>query len=223
MYKEVIKGGAFVALLLTLIVLQAMGVIDLSAAAAWLEHYAEHWWAPALLVGVMVVLYTFALPASTLMLAAGVMFVPVWATLWSTLGGVLGAWAAYVFVQYGMGSKRWSHQQSTLYTFLQANAGFATLTALRILPGFPHSVLNYSASLLRVPLSTFLVSSTIGHVIKSFIYTSAMHQATHVDTEADAFTLATLWPLFALVALILAGLLVRRLIGLRNKDGGNLQ
>ncbi len=220
MYKEIIKGGAFVALLLTLIILQATGVIDLSTAASWLERYAGQWWAPPLLVGLMVVLYAFALPASTLMLAAGVMFVPAWATLWSTLGGVLGAWAAYILVRHVSGPWKESYQQSSLYDVLQNNAGFATLTAMRVFPGFPHSVINYSAGLLRVPLVVFLLSSITGHAAKSFVYTSAMYHATHVDSEADAFSFATLWPLAALAALFIGGLLVRRLIGLKSEDGG---
>lgn len=203
-YKDMLGGMVFAAVLVLLMVLQMLGVIDLSGLVDTLTAYGDRVWMPVVLVGLMTVMYAFALPASTLMLAAGVMYAPVWATTWSTLGGVLGGVAAYMLVERLSRERIERYTKSHFYKRLQTHAGLGELTALRVMPGFPHSVINYSAGLLHVPLPVFLLSSTMGHAVKAYVYTSAMHAATHVDADAS-FSWATVWPLVLLALFLFAG------------------
>jgi len=221
MMREMVKGLLLILILVVGIVLQAVGVIDLSGVHAWLAAYAAHWWAPVLLVALMTVLYAFALPGSTLMLVAGVMYSPLWATGCTVLGGVFGGLAAYRVVR--LLSREWvrRYADSPLFRIMQEHAGFLLLSALRILPGFPHSVINYSAGMLRVNRWVFIASTALGHAVKGFVYTSAMYHATHVESEADALSWQTLWPLIALSALMGAGYLFRSALrARRSSDAG---
>lgn len=210
MSKEVIKGSALLLILATGIVLQKLGIIDLSGLVSWIESYSHRWWAPVVLVSLMIILYAFALPGSTLMLAAGVMYPPLWATGWSLLGGVLGGLAAYYLVRFLSADAVRRYADSALFNVLKQHAGFLLLSALRMLPGFPHSVINYSAGILRVPRLVFVASSALGHAVKAFVYTSAVYHATHIESEEDAFSMQTLWPLVAMSALLVLGYVARK-------------
>lgn len=210
MSREIVKGAILMVILIVGIVLQGAGVLDLSGVTDWIETQAHHWWAPVVLVGLMVVMYAFALPASTLMVVAGVMYRPVWAMCWTVLGGVAGGLAAYYLVRHLSAEWRRRHAESALFKVMQLQAGFFFLSALRTLPGFPHSVVNYSAGILRIPLSAFIASATLGFAVKGFVYASAVYHATHVDAEADALSFETLWPLAALSGFLAVGWLVRK-------------
>lgn len=209
MHNEVLKSFLLVTLLVIVISLQAFGLVDLSGVHVWVEDQAEHWWAPAALVTLMIVLYAFALPASTLMLVAGVMYTPLQATGWTILGGALGGLAAYHVARH---LTDWGRRNtaSPLFTFMKSHSGLLLWTALRILPGFPHSAINYSAGILRMNALSFIMSTVLGYAVKGYVYTSAVYHATHVESEADAFSAETLWPLVALSVLMIAALFVRK-------------
>ncbi len=210
MVREIVKGAVLIVILVIGIVLQAVGMLDLTGVTGWIETQAHHWWAPVILVGLMVVMYAFALPASTLMVVAGVMYRPVWATAWTVLGGVAGGLAAYYLVRHLSAEWGRRYADSALFKVMQRHAGFFFLSALRILPGFPHSVINYSAGILRLPLPAFVISAALGFAVKGFVYASAVYHATHVDSEAAALSMETLWPLMALSGLMAIGWLARK-------------
>ena len=188
---------------------QIAGWLDFRQIQSGLEDYAGTWWMPVLLVAMMVVMYAFALPASTLMLLAGLWYTPVLATTLTVLGGVAGAWAAYGLVNH-LSADFLSARAQGGSAYIKRHAGFSGLCALRIMPGVPHSAINYSAGLLRLPLRTFLASTALGFAVKGFAYTSAVHEAARWDEETT-WSVGRLGPLVAL-ALVLAvgGALKRR-------------
>ena len=221
MMREIIKGGMLIVILLTGIILQKTGLLDLSGVVSVLEERAHQWWAPMILIGLMTLLFAFALPGSTLMLAAGVMYSPWAATACTVVGGLLGGVAAYYLVRSLSAEWVRAYSESSLYEVMREHAGLLMLCALRMLPGFPHSVINYSAGLLRLPLATFVASTVIGYAVKGFVYTSAVYHATHIEKEAEAFSMETLWPLIALSILLVVGMLVRKRLYTRPEKDGN--
>lgn len=210
MTREIVKGLLPVLIFTAGMVMQAAGVIDLSGAHLWIHSYAENYWAPVVLVTLMIVMYGFALPGSTMIVAAGWIFTPLWATAWTVLGGVLGGLAAYHLVRHLSVDFTSRHSDSQVFGLMRNHAGFFLLSTLRIFPGFPHSIINYSSGILRVNKMVFVASTALGFSVKGFVYTSAVYHSTHVAPGANALSGETIWPLVALSALMAAGLFVRK-------------
>jgi uncharacterized membrane protein YdjX (TVP38/TMEM64 family) len=88
---------------------------------------------------------------------------------------------------------------------MENQGDFATLCAVRTLPSFPHSIINYSAGMLRVPLTRFALSTLIGFTAKGYVYASAIRLAATADEVGDALSARALFPLLALGVLFIAG------------------
>jgi len=187
------------------------GFFDAGAALAWARGHATRWWLPPALILLPVLLFTFALPGSAVLWLVAPLYPPFEAAAILTAGGVIGALAAYVFARRLTGVSLQGLQESRGYRLLRRESGFLVLCALRLAPGFPHSVINYAAGTLRVRLLPFLAAAAIGFAVKSWLYASVIHGALAAGRPADLLTPAALWPLAALVAVVFAAhLLLRR-------------
>jgi uncharacterized membrane protein YdjX (TVP38/TMEM64 family) len=193
------------------IIAQKMDLLDLTRALTEIEDIADLWWVPPASVLIQVALYMFALPGSIVIWTLGVIYHPLPATLLAMAGGTFGSLAAYFLA--GRLSVSWTEKFSgtTVFKTLQRNAGFLNLCALRCLPGFPHSIINYSAGMLKVRVMPFILSSAVGFAFKGYIYSSAVYTAFHIEEEETAITLWTAWPLLVLAGFSLAGFLIQKL------------
>jgi len=68
----------------------------------------------------------------------------------------------------------------------------------------PHSVLNYAAGVLRLPLGSFLIAAAVGFAVKSYLYSSVIHRALAAGRPADLLTWDALWPLLAVALVVVA-------------------
>lgn len=196
-------------ILVTGIVLQKTEIIDLKDALSNLEILAESWWLPPIAVLIQIILYMLAFPGSLLMWTVGVIYTPWAATLIVTAGGLFGSLAAYYFAsRMTDGAQRF--QKTKVYKIMQKNSGFLQLCALRCLPGFPHSFINYSAGILKVRMIPFIISTTLGFAFKGFIYCSAIYSALHLDDQQPIITMSTLLPLIVLVLFSLLGVVIQK-------------
>ena len=93
---------------------------------------------------------------------------------------------------------------------LERRSDLMTQCALRILPGFPHSVINFAAGLRNIPLKTYLVAAALGLSIKWGVYSSAIYGALEAIEEEDALQFDVVLPLIALALLLLIGAWYRR-------------
>src|SRR5690606_41090126 len=108
---------------------------------------------------------------------------------------------------------RWNPKGLTrkIMKMLDARGDLLTQCALRVLPGFPHSVVNYAAGLCRLPLVTFITAAILGLGIKWAVYASAIHSGLQpVTREDDALSFDILLPLIALALLLLIGAWMRQ-------------
>lgn len=171
------------------------------------------WGAAAVAAGLaaaMIALYALALPGSALILPAALLYSPAAAAALIAAGGALGALAAHGLSRRLGASWTAKAARSAAYRVLQRNSDFFTLCALRIVPGFPHSFLNYGAGLLGVPRGRLLLSAVAGFGVKGYLYAAAVHNVAAAGEAAELVRLATSWPLLALAALLLSGRWVRR-------------
>ncbi len=203
------KGMTLVFFLLTGVILDQTGVLDWHAIRSQLEPVAGQWWLPPLIVSAQTLLYALAMPGSAMILLIALLYPPLPATLISVAGGLAGALIArHMALKIG---HDWSRKadHSPTYRLLERHSGLLTLCLVRILPGFPHSVINTGCGLLRVPLPAFVLSTMVGFFVKSYLYAAAIYEAGKADEAADLMRLETLWPLIALAALLGSGHLFR--------------
>lgn len=192
------------------VILHHTGIFDWYRFLEIGEYYAHTWWFPPLVVIVKAVLYMFALPGSSMYWISGILFEPLFATIIVVIGGVLGAVLAYRFSQSMSHDQAEKIQSSRFFKVILNHSDFATLSAVRSLPNFPHSIINYSAGMLRVPMKRFLLSTLIGFTAKGYLYTSAIHHAATADDLSDVIKLHTILPLIGLTLLFVVGKFLQR-------------
>lgn len=191
------------------IVLQLTGTIDTQQLIVIARNYADRWWLGILLVIVQTVLFTFALPGSSLLWITAALFPPVTSATIITAGTTLGGVSAYFFSERL--SDTWSQKikYARTYQLLQKQGNFMTLFALRVMPGFPHSVINYSSGILNIKLITFIPAAIAGTIIKSYVYSKLVYTAATPGALSRTIDVQTIWPLFALSILILSAMLAK--------------
>jgi uncharacterized membrane protein YdjX (TVP38/TMEM64 family) len=206
--RNIFKPGTHLGQPVTLLGLVVLGVIlyyldvfDWDQVLKAAQHYAQFWGVVAVLIGIQVLLYTFALPGSFLLWVVAPVYAPVIATVILVTGSTLGALGAYWFARRESVAWATQIQQSRFYHVLEKRGDFLALSTLRILPSFPHSVINYGAGILRLPLGQFLGSSIVGFTLKNFLYTSAIHGAVTATNPSDMIRIETIAPLILLALL----------------------
>lgn len=190
--------------------LDALGLVDWRALLEWGRGHHAGWGLAAAIVGVQVVLYTLAQPGSALLWIAAVLYPPPVATLILTTGGTAGALGAWLFARRLTRVSAAQTGKRRLYRLLETQGDFLTLCALRVLPGVPHSLINYTAGTLRLPLPSFLTASAIGHAVKSFLYSSAISELIESAAPSDLLRLEILAPLVVIALLLLLGRLAQK-------------
>lgn len=191
---------------------------DLSAFRHWAAEASHHPLTMLAVMGVMAVTLAVGLPGSIgLWLIAP--FHPPWvATLMLIVGSVSGAlgayWLAATFRQ------RYTPKGLTrrIMYVMSRRSDAMTQCAFRVLPGFPHSVINYAAGLLHLPLRTFIIAAVIGLGVKWAVYASAIHGALEAVESGDALSIDVILPLIALALLLLLGAGVRRAVERRREE-----
>jgi len=214
------RGLRFILLLvITSAVLQATGVIDIPRILQLLADYSMEWWFIPALILIQAALYTFALAGSYALWIVAPLYTPVIATLILAGGGLLGAVSAYLFSRHL--SEEWIQrvENSRAYRLLNQHNNFFTCFALRIMPAFPHGLLNYSSGMLKTPLARFALATVTGFSLKFYIYSSLVHSATSAATHETSVNILDIWPLAALSLLLLAGMALRSVLTKTTSNG----
>lgn len=190
------------------IILQLAGLLEPDRIVTFSKQYAGEWWLWIMLVVLQVILFTFALAGSVFLWVAATLYPPLESTIILATGATLGGLSAYFFSQRL--ASDWIHkvENSKAYRLLQENDNFFTLLALRIMPAFPHALVNYSSGILNVKLVYFLPAAFIGVGIKSYLFSSIIYQAVSAGSLYDLFDLKVLAPLiiFSLLILLVMGI-----------------
>lgn len=192
------------------VVLERLGVLDWREGLALAQGYSDRWWlAPALALATAS-LFAASLPGSLMVWIVGILLPPELAAPVFVVGATAGALGARSLARVAGGER--VPEEDRLLRLLARRSDFATLLAVRIAPGFPHSAINLAAGILGVPLGRFLASSALGFAVKGTLYVSAIHQATLVASPDGAISWRTLAPLVAISLLLVLGpALLRRL------------
>jgi uncharacterized membrane protein YdjX (TVP38/TMEM64 family) len=200
------------------IILEFAGLLDAERLLNIAREYADHWWLVLVLILLQVILFTFALAGSFFLWIAAPLYPPAMATFILTAGSTLGGLTAYMF------SKRLTNewiekiQNSQTYKLLHNHDNFFTLFALRVLPAFPHALVNYSSGMLKVKISHFIAAAILGVSIKSYVYTNVIYNATTSVLLDELMDISTYGPLILLSAITLLGVFINYKLTGRNKQ-----
>ena len=188
-----------IVLLVTLgVYLEISGWLDARQVLEVARGYAQHWWLILILILAQTILFTFALAGSLFLWVAAPLYPPPVATFILAAGGTLGGLGAYYFSEYLTADWRHRIENSRSYKLLHAQDNFFTLFAMRVFPAFPHSVVNYSAGILKARLSHFILAAILGISIKSYVYAQVIYSA---STSLSLDVLLDVWIVGPLVLL----------------------
>lgn len=207
-----------VALLATGVSLYFMGLFDLVGLLQWAERYTKYWWVALGLALLQALFFMLALPGSSFLWVVAPLYPPLTATLILVAGGTMGAMGGYLFARRMTGPWRARISENRFFQLLEKKSDFLTQCAIRTFPAFPHSFINYSAGILKLPPLPFLLAAIIGLSIKTILYTTAIHGAMRVSEPSQLIRIETMAPLALLTLLfILAQLFQRRLSSIDKK------
>jgi uncharacterized membrane protein YdjX (TVP38/TMEM64 family) len=129
--------------------------------------------APIAFIAGYIVACIALVPAALLTLAAGAIFGILWGTVYTLVGAVVGATAAFLIARYaarGLIERRLASNARFVSIDRAVGAeGLKIVTLLRLSPVFPFSLLNYALGLTRVTLADYLVAM-IGIVPGTLLY-----------------------------------------------------
>jgi uncharacterized membrane protein YdjX (TVP38/TMEM64 family) len=206
------KPAILVSLIILGILLQLSGLVDYEQLISLARKYADQWWLAVLLVIIQTILFTIAAAGSSMIWITGALFTPTTSTLVITAGTTFGGISAYIFSEHL--SEEWVHkvENSRIYRLLQQESGLLTMFALRLMPGFPHSVINYSSGMLKISMARFIPAAVLGTAAKTYVYSVLIYNATTPGSLEATLDISTIWPLLALSLLILFAVFLKRML-----------
>ena len=151
------------------------------------EHKNEFWFIATVIL-VPAFLFCLALPGSAFLWIIAPLYTPIVSSSLLIIGATLGGCGGYIISRSI--SLNWKERLSGVeaYEILRKHGSFKTLFALRIIPAFPHALVNYSAGVLHLNFKSFLLSLILGILPKTYIYSYAIHSAVEKGEPAELLT-----------------------------------
>jgi uncharacterized membrane protein YdjX (TVP38/TMEM64 family) len=161
-----------------------------------------------------------SLPGATVLtLAGGFLFGPLIGALFVNVGATAGATVAFLAARYVLGSWIQRRYEERLRRFNQEieDNGYRYLLTLRLIALFPFYWINILAGLTRVPLRTFIWTTSVGIFPGSLVYAFAGSRLNVIESPRDIFSLQILLAFGLLAVLPLLPLGVKKLRARRAK------
>lgn len=209
------RASVFGLLLLLAAVVSIQGPFEVETLLQLGSRVAARPWFMLGAVLLMAVMTTIGLPGSVCLWLVAPFHPPWLATILLTIGGVGGAAGAYSFSSWLRSGWNPGRVGRKVMRLLSRQSDMLTQIALRVLPGFPHQIVNFGAGVLRLSRRRFLLAATIGLIMKWMVYASAVYGVTEAVSAGKVLHPGVLLPLAALTALLLTGALVRRRLATR--------
>ena len=172
-------------------------------------------------VFIYIVSVSFLIPIATVLtLAGGFLFGSIEGTLIVNIGATVGASFAFLFARYIIGAKlqeKYSEQLKKFNQELKENK-YRYLFSLRFLPIFPFFLVNFLAGLTKVDFKTFVITTSLGIIPGSFVYTYAGSQLSSVNAIGDIFSKEILYAFLLLGFLTLLPIIIKKVKARNTKE-----
>jgi uncharacterized membrane protein YdjX (TVP38/TMEM64 family) len=203
------RWALLAALLVTGLVLAWWRPVDAAAIAALADSLVHHPAGIAAAIAVQALLFALALPGSLMLWAVAPFHAWPAAAAILTAGSVGGALGGYGVASWLGADWRRQLQTSPAFRILARDGGFLAQCALRALPGFPHSVVNYGGGLLGLPVAPFTAAAVVGLGLKSAVFAYTVATVVAVGSLDELLRPRTVAPLAILALLFALGALLR--------------
>lgn len=170
-------------------------------------------WAPALYIGLFILLPTFFFPVAVLALAGGLLFGLWWGSVYTFIGAVLNCALMFLLARYvgrsqvqRLVEQKLSPQWQRRLQMADGKEGFLLLIILRLIPAVPYNLINYTFGLTGISFSSYLLASAIGIIPGTFAFINIGDKT--LEAGSPSF-----WIAIGLLVLLLAvtGLLGKKL------------
>lgn len=150
-----------------------------------------------------IVVVAFSIPGATILtLGSGFLFKTILGAIYVNIGATTGAALAFLFFRYLAGEWVQNKHKDKLDKFNRelSENGYRYLLALRLIPVFPFFLINICAGLTKIPLRTFVWTTSLGILPGSLVYAFAGSQLSDIESVKDIFS-AKIVSAFILLAL----------------------
>jgi uncharacterized membrane protein YdjX (TVP38/TMEM64 family) len=161
----------------------------------------------AVFIAAYILVTAFSIPgAVVLTIAAGFLFGTLAATLSVNIGATIGATLAFLSARYLLGTGIQEKYRSQLKKFneeLEKNGTHYLLT-LRLIPVFPFFLINFLSGLTKIPVRTFIWTTSLGIIPGTAVFAFAGRQIGTINSASEILSLKVLaaFAILALFALI---------------------
>jgi len=165
-------------------------------------------------IGLYIAAVAFMIPIATVLtLSGGFLFGSIFGVVFVNVGATLGAIAAFLFARYILGDKVQEKYEKQLTKFnkeLESNK-YQYLFSLRFLPIFPFFLVNFLCGVTKLDLKAFVITTSLGIIPGSFVYTYAGSQLANINSIGDIFTKEILFAFILLGSLSLVPIIIKKL------------
>jgi uncharacterized membrane protein YdjX (TVP38/TMEM64 family) len=148
-------------------------LIGIAAAIIWRDQLSPEllmervgqlgWIAPLVFIAGYTIATVFFMPGLLFTLAGGILFGPVYGTLYNLTGATIGATLAFLlarYIAYDWVAQRAGKRLRQLVDGVEEE-GWRFVAFVRLVPLFPFNLLNYALGLTKIRLSHYIITSFI--------------------------------------------------------------
>jgi uncharacterized membrane protein YdjX (TVP38/TMEM64 family) len=183
------------------------------------EHYVL---SVASFIAVYVLATALSVPGAVILtLAGGFLFGPAASVIYIDIGATAGAACAFLSARYLLGNRlqqKYGDQLAKFNNEMDRN-GASYLLTLRLIPVFPFFLINFLAGLTKVPLRTFLWTTSLGIIPGTAVFAFAGQQLGSIDSPADILSKKVIAAFAALGLFTLAPAVWKRIRNTQTRSG----
>ncbi|ABI56106.1 TVP38/TMEM64 family protein [Alkalilimnicola ehrlichii MLHE-1] len=170
-------------------------------------------WAPLAFMGAYAIAAVGFVPGSVFTLAGGVLFGPLWGTLYSLIGATVGAGLAFLVARHLAAdwvARKAGGQLGRVIAGVERE-GWRFVALTRLVPLFPFNLLNYALGLTRIPLAHYLIATFVCMAPGALAYTWLGYAGAEAIAGGERAIQAVLIALALLAVVLFLPRLIRRI------------
>lgn len=189
--------------------------LDVATIESWLDQFGAL--TPVVFIAIYAVSVTFFVPAVLFTLAGGMIFGPLWGTVFNLIAATLGAVIMALIARHLARDFVRARLNRWLKGVLAGvdEEGWRFVLLMRLIPGIPFAALNYALGLTRIGLLPYTVATLIGMVPAAIVLAYVGYAGRETALGGEAIGQKALIGLGALAAL---AILTRLALHLRRRS-----